>query len=400
MSYGRAPLPSQSQMGSRLHIAGLPGDIREREIEKKFDRYGKVVEVTLKGNYCFLQYRSSDSARDAVREMNDAKAFGERISVQYAKNPKQFGGPGGGGGRGRDYDRRDRRSPPRSRGSNSSNRRRSPRGSPPRRSDFRLAVTNLSTRCSWQDLKSVMSKAGEVVFADAHKRTVGAGVVEFDSKRDMEKALTKLDGLEINGKPIKLEVEESKVRGGSRSSSRSSSGSGSSRSRSRSGSPKRKRSRKHSERSRGSRSRSSDKKSSEDEKEASDAENGDDGEEKNEEENENEQPDQKVSLGHLEEGEDGADAESEQAEHTVEARQEDGSGSDDEAGGQEEMNGDGEENNSEEEAQEEQEEEEESRDGAEEESFEEQTQEGGEKEEEEPEKPATRKRKSLRGQQS
>ena len=31
-------------------------------------------------------------------------------------------------------------------------------------------------------------------------------VVEFASRRDMEKALKKLDGLEINGKPIKLEI--------------------------------------------------------------------------------------------------------------------------------------------------------------------------------------------------
>lgn len=31
-------------------------------------------------------------------------------------------------------------------------------------------------------------------------------VVEFASRKDMERALKKLDGLEINGKPIKLEI--------------------------------------------------------------------------------------------------------------------------------------------------------------------------------------------------
>ena len=34
-------------------------------------------------------------------------------------------------------------------------------------------------------------------------------VVEFETEKDMERALKKLDGLEINGKPIKLEIVSS-----------------------------------------------------------------------------------------------------------------------------------------------------------------------------------------------
>ena len=34
-------------------------------------------------------------------------------------------------------------------------------------------------------------------------------VVEFETEKDMERALKKLDGLEINGKPIKLEIASS-----------------------------------------------------------------------------------------------------------------------------------------------------------------------------------------------
>ena len=51
---GRPPLPTKSQMGSRIYIGRLPGDIREREIEKAFKKYGRVSEISLKGNYCFL----------------------------------------------------------------------------------------------------------------------------------------------------------------------------------------------------------------------------------------------------------------------------------------------------------------------------------------------------------
>jgi len=36
-------------------------------------------------------------------------------------------------------------------------------------------------------------------------------MVEFESRKDMERALKKLDGLEINGKPIKLEIVSKNV---------------------------------------------------------------------------------------------------------------------------------------------------------------------------------------------
>ena len=40
---------------------------------------------------------------------------------------------------------------------------------PPTRTDYRVVVENLSTRVSWQDLKDLMRKAGDVTYADAHK---------------------------------------------------------------------------------------------------------------------------------------------------------------------------------------------------------------------------------------
>ena len=56
----------------------------------------------------------------------------------------------------------------------------------------------------WQDLKDYMRQAGEVTYADAHNETRGEGIVEFASRKDMEKALDMLDGCEFNGKNITL----------------------------------------------------------------------------------------------------------------------------------------------------------------------------------------------------
>ena len=50
----RAPLPTKSMMGSRIYVGKLPPDVRESEVEKIFGKYGKIKEVTMKGNYCFI----------------------------------------------------------------------------------------------------------------------------------------------------------------------------------------------------------------------------------------------------------------------------------------------------------------------------------------------------------
>lgn len=51
--YG-GPLPTRSMMGSRIYVGKLPSDVREREIEKSFGKYGKIREIAMKGNYCFI----------------------------------------------------------------------------------------------------------------------------------------------------------------------------------------------------------------------------------------------------------------------------------------------------------------------------------------------------------
>ena len=74
-----------------------------------------------------------------------------------------------------------------------------------------------------------MRQAGDVTYADAHKNRRNEGF-EFGSHKDLQTALDKLDGTELNGRRIKL-IEEKSGRG--RSRSRSGGRGGGSRSRSR-----------------------------------------------------------------------------------------------------------------------------------------------------------------------
>uniref|UniRef100_A0A8D0FZS3 RRM domain-containing protein n=1 Tax=Strix occidentalis caurina TaxID=311401 RepID=A0A8D0FZS3_STROC len=121
--------------------------------------------VTFLG-YGFVEFDDLRDADDAVYELNGKDLCGERVIVEHARGPrrdKQFSS----GISGRD------------------------KYGPPTRTEYRLIVENLSSRCSWQDLKDYMRQAGEVTYADAHKGRKNEGVIEFKSYSDMKRALEK-----------------------------------------------------------------------------------------------------------------------------------------------------------------------------------------------------------------
>jgi RNA recognition motif-containing protein len=73
-----------------------------------------------------------------------------------------------------------------------------PRVQQQRRGEFRLHITGLPARSSWQDLKDHMRRAGEVAYADLTGE--GAGAVEYASRSDFEYALRKLDNTEMRNR--------------------------------------------------------------------------------------------------------------------------------------------------------------------------------------------------------
>ncbi|KAM3842475.1 serine/arginine-rich splicing factor 6-like [Diretmus argenteus] len=210
----------------RVYIGRLSHHVREKDIQRFFSAYGKLMEIDLKNGYGFVEFEDNRDADDAVYELNGKELCGERVIVEHARGPRRdrdgggggygggggggYGGGGGGGGGGRS-------------GSSRSRIGRDKYG-PPVRTEYRLIVENLSSRCSWQDLKDFMRQAGEVTYADAHKERTNEGVIEFRSHSDMKRAVDKLDGTDINGRKIRLVEERSRRRrsySGSRSRSRS-----------------------------------------------------------------------------------------------------------------------------------------------------------------------------------
>lgn len=50
----RGPLPTKSMMGGRLYVGKIPRDVRERDVDKTFRKFGRIREIAMKGNYCFI----------------------------------------------------------------------------------------------------------------------------------------------------------------------------------------------------------------------------------------------------------------------------------------------------------------------------------------------------------
>merc|ERR1712137_299534 len=244
-------------MGS-VYIGGISDRVRTGDVEDFLKGYGKILDISLKSKYGFIEFEDKYDAEDAVKDLDDKRLCGERVKLEMSKGCKD---------KYRDFQRTGRvryrsfsREVSPSRRYRSRSRGRSSRGGrddgrrtfydkpaykkygAPSKTKWSVEVDNLSSRCSWQDLKDFMRKAGEVCYGAAHG-DVGKnkGVVCYDRKEDAERAVDELDGRDINGRAVTLKFvvrddwETGSVgRSRSRSPRRSRSGRKDSRSRSRS----------------------------------------------------------------------------------------------------------------------------------------------------------------------
>ncbi|XP_042390731.1 serine/arginine-rich splicing factor SR30-like isoform X3 [Zingiber officinale] len=216
-----------------IYVGNLPGDIREREVEDLFHKYGPIIDIDLKipprpPGYAFIEFEDPRDAEDAIRGRDGYTFDGHKLRVELAH---------GGRNQSSSLDRH--------RSYNSGGH----RGGVSRRTEYRVMVTGLPSSASWQDLKDHMRRAGDVCFSEVFRNGRGThGIVDYTNYDDMKYAIKKLDDSEfrnafsrayIRVKQYDSERSLSRSRSRSRSYSRSvSPADGRSRSRSRSKSPK------------------------------------------------------------------------------------------------------------------------------------------------------------------
>ncbi|KAF9303460.1 hypothetical protein BGZ74_003703 [Mortierella antarctica] len=156
-------------MSSRVYVGRLSRDVTDREVEDVFRDYGRIREVTLKNGFGFVEFNNPRDADSAVRGMDGKRFMGDRLLVEIARGERR-----------RDEDR----------------------FRAPERTEHRVILDNLPIGTSWQDIKDVMRKAGEVTFADINRDRDGQGVVEFATASDMENALRTMNRVEMRGSTV------------------------------------------------------------------------------------------------------------------------------------------------------------------------------------------------------
>jgi RNA recognition motif-containing protein len=68
----------------QIFIAKLSSNVREKDLEYEFRRYGTIRNVELKRGYAFIEYENHRDAEEAIRDMDGRKFEGNRIVVQLS----------------------------------------------------------------------------------------------------------------------------------------------------------------------------------------------------------------------------------------------------------------------------------------------------------------------------
>uniref|UniRef100_A0A0E0QCM5 RRM domain-containing protein n=2 Tax=Oryza TaxID=4527 RepID=A0A0E0QCM5_ORYRU len=162
-----------------IYVGNLPGDIREREVEDLFYKYGRIVDIDLKipprpPGFAFVEFEDPRDAEDAIRGRDGYNFDGNRLRVELAHggrgNSSSFNNSGGGGRR----------------------------GGVSRHTEYRVLVTGLPSSASWQDLKDHMRNAGDVCYSEVYREGGGTiGIVDYTNYDDMKYAIRKLDDSEF-----------------------------------------------------------------------------------------------------------------------------------------------------------------------------------------------------------
>lgn len=184
----------------RVYVGNLPPDVRNKDIEDLFQKFGKITYIDLKNKkgppFAFLEYEDRRDAEDAIRGRDGYDYDGYRLRVEF---------PRGNG--------------PYTPGRNANSFRDGGRGGMGKRGNYRVIISGLPPGGSWQDLKDHMREAGDVCYADVFRD--GTGVVEYMRHDDMRYAIRKLNDTKFRsheGETTYIRVRAESEAGGSRRS--------------------------------------------------------------------------------------------------------------------------------------------------------------------------------------
>ncbi|RSH92393.1 hypothetical protein EHS25_008808 [Saitozyma podzolica] len=76
-------------MSRRLYVGRLPPTATRSDVEDHFKAHGRIVDVRLMGNFGFIEFESERDGEDAARELNGKEFMGENLIVEPSRDSRR-----------------------------------------------------------------------------------------------------------------------------------------------------------------------------------------------------------------------------------------------------------------------------------------------------------------------
>lgn len=161
-------MPGNAQ-SFKLFIGNLEESTKAAEIRTLFEKYGKVVECDVVKNYGFVHYASENDAREAIANLNGYVINGNAIKVENAKSRRAANN-----------------------------------------NTTKIFVGNLTEKTRSNEVRQLFEKFGTVLECDVIRNY---GFVHLDCQDvNVNDAIRELNGMQIDGQNLKVQVSTSRVR--------------------------------------------------------------------------------------------------------------------------------------------------------------------------------------------
>ncbi|GFQ01428.1 33 kDa ribonucleoprotein chloroplastic [Phtheirospermum japonicum] len=190
---------SESADGGRLYVGNLPFSLTSAQLSEIFAEAGRVVSVEIvydrvtdrSRGFAFVTMGTVDEAKEAIRLFDGSQIGGRTAKVNFPEVPR--------GGE------REVMSP---------KIRSSYQGFVD--SPYKIYAGNLSWNLTSQALREAFAEqpgflSAKVIYERESGRSRGFGFITFSSAEEVDSALNALNGLELEGRPIRLNLAEQKA---------------------------------------------------------------------------------------------------------------------------------------------------------------------------------------------
>ncbi|XP_056383346.1 RNA-binding protein 14-like isoform X1 [Hyla sarda] len=143
----------------KIFVGNVDDRTTQQELSELFEKHGTVVSCAVMKQYAFVHMRGADRANKAIEELNGRELHGKKMVVELSKPRPQ--------------------------------------------NTWKIFVGNVGTDCDASDLRTMFEAYGKVIECDVVK---DYAFVHMERESDAREAIDKLNGREIRGKRINVEM--------------------------------------------------------------------------------------------------------------------------------------------------------------------------------------------------